>query len=172
MRLNAKKYIRLVCARCHKEFDKELREYTRRTKNGKVDFFCGLGCSREDNSEKSRDEFSPFRLIMFNAKRTAKHKKYQFDLDLPFLKGLWEVQNGRCAYSKIKMTLPASLRVDRQKSLIAASLDRVDSSRGYTQDNVEFVCRFVNLGKNTFSQEEVKDFFKKISMVGVPVGGL
>jgi len=41
---------------------------------------------------------------------------------------------------------------------VAASLYRKDSTKGYTLDNVEFVCHFISLGKNTCTAQQVHQF--------------
>lgn len=43
-----------------------------------------------------------------------------------------------------------------------ASIDRIDSSKGYTLDNVQLVCNIVNLMKNTLSIDELCDWCKSI----------
>lgn len=43
-------------------------------------------------------------------------------------------------------------------------MDRIDSSKGYTKDNVEFVCRFINLGKNGYSKKEVQNLMALIKI--------
>ena len=35
------------------------------------------------------------------------------------------------------------------------SLDRIDSDLGYTIDNVQLVCKWINLAKNTASNEQI-----------------
>jgi hypothetical protein len=42
------------------------------------------------------------------------------------------------------------------------SPDRIDSSKGYTKDNLQFVCNRVNAMKNNMNTEELFDFCKKI----------
>jgi hypothetical protein len=48
-----------------------------------------------------------------------------------------------------------------------ASLDRIDSSRGYTEDNVQWVCWSVNQMKSDKTKEEfefwIKTLYKAIS---------
>lgn len=51
---------------------------------------------------------------------------------------------------------------NKSHTIWSASLDRIDSDKGYTKDNVEWICLFVNLGKNEYSKEEVKEFFYKV----------
>lgn len=47
-------------------------------------------------------------------------------------------------------------------SLKRASLDRIDSSKGYIKGNVEFVCYAINLAKNSFTRDEMKEFLKEV----------
>lgn len=42
-----------------------------------------------------------------------------------------------------------------------ASLDRIDSSKGYIEGNVEFVCSAINLAKNNFSKEAMVSFLQE-----------
>ena len=50
------------------------------------------------------------------------------------------------------------------KTPLAASLDRIDSSKPYQIDNVEFVCLCVNFAKNDFPKEDVVAFFKNLRL--------
>jgi hypothetical protein len=115
------------------------------------------------SKENTSDELSPFRY--FTQKIEGKSKKYGeiSDIDLNFLKELWHKQNGKCAYTGIDMKLPRNCH-ETVNSPMRASLDRIDSSRGYFKDNVEFVCQFINLGKNTFSKKEIKKFLYRIKL--------
>lgn len=68
------KCVKLTCAECGKEFDKEKKEHTRRIKKGVERFFCSISCGcklsnrespRPGNIENlcipSYDDLSPFR---------------------------------------------------------------------------------------------------------------
>lgn len=82
--------------------------------------------------------------------RAAK-KNLECSITLDYLRELWCKQNGLCAISNIPMTyifnngrIPTNI-----------SVDRIDSSRGYTRDNIQLVCMAVNqmksdLDDNTF----------------------
>ena len=48
------------------------------------------------------------------------------------------------------------------KIVIFISPDRIDSSKGYTKDNIQFVCNRVNAMKNNMNTEELLYFCKKI----------
>ena len=154
VRKNVKKTIELVCSQCGKSFLKEKSEYERKVRNGYNKFYCSPICFHGSTI----DELAPFRQTFYYAKQTAKYRKMMFDLTLQFLKFLWDRQRGICPYTGLPMELPSKVR-DILKSPKQASIDRIDSNKGYTQDNVEYVMLFVNLGKNGFSKESIKNIF-------------
>jgi hypothetical protein len=51
-----------------------------------------------------------------------------------------------------------------------ASIDRIDSSKGYVVDNIQFVCRIANTAKSDLSQEDFINLCKTIinNQNGVP----
>ena len=58
-------------------------------------------------------------------------------------------QNRRCALSGLELTFP---KVSKDKSW-TASLDRIDSSKGYIEGNVQWVHKDVNIMKNKFDNK-------------------
>jgi len=113
--------------------------------------------------KKSLDGFSAFRYFLKKARSKERCVKYgETDLTLEYLKSLWMSQNGICPYTGKLMSLPeSSSKRDQQKQPPnGASLDRIDSTKGYIQGNVEFVCLAVNYAKNKFGKEEMINFFK------------
>lgn len=83
------------------------------------------------------------------------------DLTLEYLKGVWDYQNGYCAISGLKMEMDIT-----RESPSKASLDRIDSSKGYVSGNVQWVCLFVNYAKSDFEDEPIKKLFKLINRDG------
>ncbi len=53
----------------------------------------------------------------------------------------------------------------RRDSGVSASIDRIDSSKEYTIDNVQLVHKDVNLMKNHFNQDYFINMCKMISKV-------
>lgn len=172
------KTITLQCPECGKEFSKPLKEYNRNQRLGRRSF-CGLGCSakainrecpkghkdfyKKYGYKRSLDQFSPFR--WFHRRIRARKnlaRRGETDLTLQDLKTLWESQNGICPYTRIKMDLPSGSKPDKEGLPARASLDRIDSSKGYVRGNVEFVCLSVNYAKNGFSKEQMQDFIRQI----------
>ncbi len=166
------KTVELECEICNNKFDRLEKEAKRCAKKG-FSITCGMKCAgvmRNRKSPKSGnvenfgdkaykktcDEFSLFRYFIRKAKTRDKDKGRESDITLEYLKNLWEHQKGICPYTSHEMILGVN------KTPFAASLDRVDSSVGYIQGNVEFVCLAVNLAKKDFSREAMMDFFKPI----------
>jgi hypothetical protein len=58
-------------------------------------------------------------------------------------------QNNRCALTD----LPLGFDSDCEDQEMLASLDRVDSARHYTADNLQIVCRFINRWKGADSND-------------------
>ena len=114
------------------------------------------GCSKKN---AKIDEYSKFRIFIYRILRNEMEK----DIDVKYLKKLWTKQNGKCAYTNIEMTLAeCNSRKTGAYNPYQASLDRIDSSKGYLKGNVEFVCVLINYAKNSFSKEQVKEFLSKI----------
>lgn len=81
-----------------------------------------------------------------------------FSLTLDYLLRLWEKQNGMCALSGMNMTF--ELKEGRIPTNV--SIDKIDSSGGYTEDNVQLVCMACNQIKSDLSYKEMYNFCKKI----------
>lgn len=85
------------------------------------------------------------------AKNRAKIKNLEFNLciDNVFPKLLY--QNFRCAVLNVEFDLRFSS--DFSVSPFGISIDKIDSKKGYTADNVQLVCNIVNMAKSQFPIE-------------------
>lgn len=174
------KTLPITCAGCGKVFEKAKNEWTRQTKqNPNRKFYCCMSCYGKNESNKHlgdslgrgnasllnpgnrQDAFSPFRYFMNKARNRPK----DYDIDLPYLKSLWEQQKGLCALSGIPMHLPRNtcewekVKWDPWR----ASLDRIDCSKGYVQGNIRFTTLIGNLCRNGFSDEDVQKFCEAVA---------
>lgn len=75
---------------------------------------------------------------------------------------VWNKQNGICPYSKIKLNLPTHSNPNPNEPYYMASVDRIDSSKPYTKDNIQFVSRTMNYAKNSMTHEQTINFLKLI----------
>lgn len=88
--------------------------------------------------------YNTLSLTKFNGIReSAKSRGHEFDLNMEHLWHSWDLQGRKCAYTA--RSLP---------DINKASLDRIDSSKGYTLGNVEWVHKDVNLAKQRLDRVE------------------
>jgi len=168
----------IECSACNISFDKELKEITRQKKRGRTNFYCSLSCagkpsrynpwvsSKENKENISKysnnrvDEYTDFREYM----RRANKRDKVVDLDLPYLKELWELQDGKCAYTKVKLEHPTAMQSTERYNYMS-SLDRIDNSKGYIKGNVQYVSVSVNWLKNRMDDNHLAEFFEIVSGV-------
>ena len=93
----------------------------------------------------------------------AKNRNIPFELSIEFLWQLYEKQRGLCALTNIPITLVPKIKSSNVDwDIITASLDRIDSSLGYTHENVWWVHKDVNRLKNHYSMSELLYWCKLI----------
>lgn len=174
------KTIELKCQKCKKKFSRCLSEH-KRSKRLKRKEFCSRECQASyDWKEKlgkyvgtntsnlklgsELDELSPFKWHMARIKNHTKGKNIEVSVTARDLKDIWEKQNGICPYTGIALKNLESTNRRHQlpRTHDRASLDRIDSSKGYTKDNIEFVCLMVQYCKNTFDKQDVFDFCVRV----------
>lgn len=86
-----------------------------------------------------------------NAKSRAKEKGWEFTLTIETIEKA--IASGVCQVSG----MPFDLSSDgyKQSCPRAPSLDRKDSSKGYTEENVQVVCWIYNMAKQAWGHEDV-----------------
>ena len=91
------------------------------------------------------------------AKQRVKTKKLEFDITLDSLLYLLQTQNASCIYCNCELQTTGNVG-QRQPNVI--SIDRIDSAKGYTLDNVQLTCMFCNYAKNSWSDVEYRTFIE------------
>lgn len=104
---------------------------------------------------KARDPVKHRALACYgdSRKRSVKHS-WEFDLTSEFILELMRKQT-HCPLLDCKLTYEG-----RCDSL--ASIDRIDSSRGYTKDNVQIISYLANLMKSSATREQLLSFAEGI----------
>ncbi len=87
-----------------------------------------------------------FRYRVAAARRRATEKGLSFSVTEEYIRTLHERQKGKCFYSGIAF--------DDSAKHYTWSIDRIDSSKGYTEDNVVLATSIVNTMKNNLSVDE------------------
>ena len=96
--------------------------------------------------------WSEFKRIMDGAHK----RKHEFNITIEFIQKLLEKQNYKCAVTGL------SIKVHPIKEK-TASLDRIDSSIGYKEDNVQWVHKDINWMKQDYSMEEFVSYCQLVS---------
>jgi len=167
----------LNCKNCSKNFEIEKKEHTRQIKKGRDYFFCGLSCTSSFRMKnlpyETRKEWAKKAAIKlkgnintkkgeytFFLNRAKQRKKGEMDIDEAYLESIW---TGFCAISNVPIEMKTrNIGHYKKSSLTTASLDRIDSNKGYVKGNVQFVAYGLNLAKNNFTNDELKSFISLI----------
>ena len=118
------------------------------------DFQCE-SCSQKENKEKFMKEngkIGDLNLTRHTAlRRSAEKRNIEFSVSIEYLWNLFQNQQQICAITG-----------DYISCINDASLDRIDSSKGYIKGNVQWVTKQANVSKHIMSMEELYKFCKKV----------
>jgi hypothetical protein len=175
----------VVCEnpKCGKEFEKENKEINRSKRLGRKQYCC-RSCygnhegklafnhiseevkkRNQDNIKKycgnARDEKTPFRYFMKVSKNG--NRKKEVNVDLEYLMGLWKSQGGICPITGWKLDLPLGTQGwEGEDYTRRASLDRIDTKKGYVKGNVRFISWTANLALARINDGALIEFCKAV----------
>lgn len=163
---------RVICEHCGCEFEKTVSEIKRSNENGRK-HFCSRTCVGKHSGKwynpkgnyynvskhcgNVRDKYTKFRYHFRNIKKRDR----DVDINMDDMLEIWESQNGICPFTGIKLILNSYNKIV-DSVLFAASLDRINSSKGYVKGNIRWVSRGINLMKSNKSDEEVWEMCRMI----------
>lgn len=175
-----RKLIQIKCDFCGEMFDKPITEYNRNIRLKRHNF-CSRSCSIKYSNKINKRKGNPQYLIADNRKdkytsfryylRNSRNRYKNFNLTLEYLKELWEQQKGICPYTGLKLQL-ATYTKNHNNPIYTASLDRIDSSKGYEIGNVQFISTAINYMKHTMSHEDTINLCKIIAQKYSGDGGI
>ena len=160
--MNMSKVVKLDCGRYAKPCPQCGEEQTYLRKNyaeeslrlGKL---C-KNCSNKITDNCKREFYNCIRLSWFNKfKVGAETRGLVWDLSIEAVYELYIAQEKVCALSGIPIGW-AEVGV-----IHTASLDRIDSSLGYTLDNVQLVHKDINMMKQSYSNERFVELCKAVA---------
>jgi len=91
---------------------------------------------------------------------SAKKRNLEFNISMQDIWELYLKQNRKCALSGVDIQFARA----RHKSEITASLDRIDSSKGYTIDNIQWIHKDLNRMKLDTSVELFVKWCKLVTL--------
>lgn len=92
-------------------------------------------------------------------KLKAKVRGIKFEISKEDAFNQYELQSGKCALSGMPIQLGGVLAKTKGQT---ASLDRIDSSKGYTPDNIQWVHKDINWMKNHYNESYFIEMCKQI----------
>ncbi len=84
--------------------------------------------------------------LLRNCRNSADKRGHSCDLTETSFRAMWDAQGGLCAYTGRAMTLRPGVED-------TMSIERIDSSLGYTEDNCVLVCLAVNKMKSDLAPD-------------------
>ncbi len=158
----------IYCKKCMKEINKTIRkrnnnqrtDYNKKYRNknrGKYnewerDYYSK---NKEKLDRKSKDWrhtiAGTFTVMHLSAKDRARRKNIPYELSPDIIRMICETQHLKCDLTDIVFDFSSDKRFKSRP--FAPSLDRIDTKKGYTLDNIQMVCVIVNRAKNEYSQE-------------------
>jgi len=173
--------VTLICCVCGTQFQRKAAEARRNAKMGRR-AYCSLKCCGADNfnhlkdypnydisvhASNKADDLSPFRWHFRRIKQHCQERRKDHHLQITAtdLKKQWEKQAGICPYTGWKLVQMENTSVNKQLPLTPdrASVDRIDSSKGYTKDNIQFVAFIAQMAKHQFNESQLFDFCNAVS---------
>jgi hypothetical protein len=102
-------------------------------------------------------------LWFFNKFKLNAFKRHiQFNITIKEAWEIFEKQKGKCAISGLQLKLPK--RSNNQGTLeCTASIDRLDSSKSYTKDNIHWVHKHINIMKGAIELKAFINYCRLIS---------
>lgn len=134
----------------------------------KKDKVSSCGCKKysfERNAGKNSKFWKGYEDIsgkyFYTIKSSAKRRQIVFNITI---QDAWEQfikQERKCAYSGVELAFRQSEVCEDVEQ--TASLDRIDSNKGYELDNIQWVHKKVNQIKTDFSERYFLDLCKKVA---------
>lgn len=120
---------------------------------------------QKDNNPNSL-KLNDFEKLFWNKAKELKYrasaKKLDFNLNYKELIDLYNKQKGLCYYSQLPLKLKSENNNGADYNVL--SVDRLDSNKGYTLDNIVFCLNCINMFKAHHSLDDIKKVFKAISI--------
>jgi hypothetical protein len=97
-------------------------------------------------------------LLWNNLKRNARERNLEVTITKEWVLALLKRQNNRCALSGLPIEIAESNKGQKRRKETTASVDRIDSRKGYTPDNVQWVHKTINMMKQNLTDASFVKF--------------
>lgn len=149
VRKHGRRYVNVRCT-CGSGVEKLLPYHHLKNK-------MSLGCSKCSKHFTNKGYKDISGSFWSSVKHGALKRDIEFNIDIKDAWKLYEKQERRCALSGIDIHFAPSTN-KKDAKFQTASLDRIDSSKSYTIENVQWVHKDANIMKNKFTMEYFNKF--------------
>ena len=128
------------------------------------------GCYKQNYKPKNMIQDRELAILKFQYAHLVRRHKKRFKTKVISLQEYCEMVKDKCGYcGVIGLTVLEDRRCwTKSKGLISNTivkingLDRKNSDKGYTKDNVVTCCKHCNIAKNTMTEDEFYKWIKKV----------
>lgn len=127
-------------------------------KDGKGAVSCG--CKNFRTNQDSANWKSPNEIpwsYFFRAKCSSERRKINFSISIEYAHQIFLAQEGKCALTG------QPLNFKSPRSSITASLDRIDSAKGYIEGNIQWLHKDINRLKSDWNENEFLKLCKRVT---------
>ena len=150
----------------------ERREYQRNWRANNRDKWCEYNrkwrannldkalLSNKKNRENRKNDRSKMASVLLSKTLNARKRNtriLEHNLTTAYIQGLLEKQNYCCAFTGIKLDHKTG-----KDNLRMASIDRIDSKKGYVENNIQIVLNSMNKAKAASTNKQFHDLIKEI----------
>ena len=144
-----RKYKPVICVQCQESFEA----------TGPSSKLCSKECRTRHLNNYMRDRRrasidGSLESIVAGCRNRAKRRGLECDIDVEYVLDLYQKQEGLCAATGIKLE-SSQANTKSFSSPWTITVDRKDSTKGYTKDNIQLVCYMYNSCKNRWTHEDV-----------------
>jgi len=96
--------------------------------------------------------------------KSKKSNRKRCKVTVEDVKKQWDKQKGICPYTGWELLIPQTSAPEHQVPLVPkrASVDRIDSSKSYTPDNIQFVATIAQYAKHIWHGDELLRFAEAV----------
>lgn len=119
-------------------------------------------CYKTVNGAYNYQGYKSISAVYFKScKAGAGTRNFEFNITKEDMWQQWLKQEGKCALSGIPITIERNYK--KMKEGMSASLDRIDSTKGYTVDNIQWVHKDLNKMKMNYPNEYFIEMCKLVA---------
>lgn len=133
-------------------------EYSRNYRANNADKVSSTNKKQREIRKNDRSKMASVLLSKTYTGRKRNTRILEHNLTTAYIQGILEKQNYCCAFTGIKLDHKTG-----KNNLRMASVDRIDSKKGYVENNIQIVLNSMNKAKGESTDKQFRKFLKEIT---------